>query len=75
MKHGRMTVPLFSAAAATVADGAPTTLAAMTARPTRRADVDESARTTIAAQTMIPFRKVTRLVSRSSGFMMISSSA
>src|SRR5262249_42322815 len=67
-----MAVPLFSAAAATVADGTPTTLAARTASPTRRPDVDDSASTTIAAKTIIPVRKETRWVGRSSGFMLIS---
>ena len=56
----------------TVADDTPMTVAASTSSPLR-ADVDESARTIIAAKTMIPLRKVTRCVSRSSGFMLFSS--
>jgi hypothetical protein len=66
--------PVFSTAAATVADGTPTTLAAITASPIRRADVDDRARTAIAAKTMRPVRNLARRVSRSCGFMLISSS-
>jgi hypothetical protein len=69
-----MAVPLFSAAAATVADGTPTTLAVITASPMRRADVDERARIAIAAKTTRPVRNLARRVSRSCGFMLISSS-
>ena len=74
-RNGRIRGVASFPAAAAVADAAPTAVAASTTSPTRRADVDESARHVIAPKTMIPVRKLTRRVSRSSGFMLFSSNA
>src|SRR5215469_6740955 len=63
---------LFSAAPPAVAEGTPTTVAASTANPSRRADVDDSASTTIAETTMIPFLSAARCASRVKWFIVIS---